>query len=99
MPILSHDGDLHYDDIGEGPPVVLLHGVTSTGPLEWRGIVGTLADDYRCVAPDLRGHGRSDRGSRPLTVAMASSNALGRARESGVAAFPSSGSSPTVERP
>lgn len=69
MPILSHDGELHYDDIGEGPPVVLLHGVTSTGPLEWRGIVGTLADDYRCIAPDLRGHGRSERGSRPLTVA------------------------------
>lgn len=69
MPTLRLDAELHYDDIGEGPPVVLLHGVTSTGALEWRGIVGTLADDYRCIAPDLRGHGRSERGTRPLTVA------------------------------
>lgn len=69
MPTLRLDAELHYDDIGEGPPVVMLHGVTSTGSLEWRGMVGTLADEYRCVAPDLRGHGRSERGTKPLTVA------------------------------
>jgi pimeloyl-ACP methyl ester carboxylesterase len=69
VPVLHHDGALHYDDIGEGPPVVLLHGVTSTGALEWRGLVGTLADDYRCVTPDLRGHGRSEVGTRALSIA------------------------------
>ena len=69
MPVLQRGGALHYDDIGEGPPVVLLHGVTSTGALEWRGLVGTLADHYRCVTPDLRGHGRSEVGSCPLSVA------------------------------
>jgi len=68
VPVLRRDAELHYDDIGEGPPVVLLHGVTSTGALEWRGIVGTLADDFRCITPDLRGHGRSGLGATPLTV-------------------------------
>lgn len=69
MPTLHLDADLHYDDIGEGPPIVFLHGVTSTGSLEWRGLVGTLADDYRCITPDLRGHGRSEMGTSPLRIA------------------------------
>ncbi|MDZ4828303.1 MAG: alpha/beta fold hydrolase [Actinomycetota bacterium] len=79
MPTLHLDADLHYDDIGEGPPIVFLHGVTSTGALEWRGLVGTLADDYRCITLDLRGHGQSELGTAPLTIAtlVDDFNALG----------------------
>jgi len=76
VPVLQRDAELHYDDIGEGPPVVLVHGVTSTGSLEWRGVVGTLADDYRCITPDLRGHGRSGLGTAPLTIATLSGDLL-----------------------
>lgn len=76
MAVLARDGALHYDDIGEGPPVVLVHGITSTAALEWRGLVGALADDYRCVTPDLRGHGRSEVGTQPLRVATLADDLL-----------------------
>jgi pimeloyl-ACP methyl ester carboxylesterase len=45
-----------------GPPgapvLILLHGVTATAALNWFGAFGPLAEHFRVVAPDLRGHGR-----------------------------------------
>jgi pimeloyl-ACP methyl ester carboxylesterase len=42
---------------GDGPPVVLLHGIP-TGAELWRPVIGLLAGrGYRAVAPDLPGYG------------------------------------------
>lgn len=49
------------DDGGEAPPVVLLHGVTRRWQ-DWLSLWPHLANRWRVVAIDLRGHGRSDRG-------------------------------------
>ena len=53
---------LVVDEAGEGGrPVMLLHGFTATAD-EVGGVLGPLADrGWHAVAPDLRGHGRSDR--------------------------------------
>ncbi|QZY30070.1 alpha/beta fold hydrolase [Nocardioides coralli] len=49
---------LAHDDLGAGPPVLLLHsGVTDRRM--WADVAPALADDYRVVAPDLRGFGDS----------------------------------------
>lgn len=40
----------------DGPPVVLVHGWPQHW-WAWRGLIPTLADRYRVIAPDLRGHG------------------------------------------
>jgi pimeloyl-ACP methyl ester carboxylesterase len=51
----------HVTDVGEGPPVVLLHGFPDTSDL-WRNQIPVFVDaGYRCIAPDMRGRGRSDR--------------------------------------
>jgi len=51
----------HMTDVGEGPPVVLLHGFPDTSDL-WRNQIAALVDaGYRCIAPDMRGRGRTDR--------------------------------------
>lgn len=47
-----------HDSGGELPPVVLLHGWTSTAALTWCAAMGPLARHHRVIAPDLRGHGR-----------------------------------------
>lgn len=53
--------ELHYVEYGTGPDVVvLLHGFPQTW-YEWRGIMPALGEDYRVVAPDLRGLGDSSR--------------------------------------
>ena len=55
------DVSLHVADAGEGGrPVLLVHGFTATSD-EVAGVVEPLAErGWHAVAPDLRGHGRSD---------------------------------------
>jgi len=46
-------GTIEYEDTGgDGPVVVLLHGVAMNGSL-WRGVVSELRSEYRCVLPTL----------------------------------------------
>jgi len=53
-----------YVDQGDGPPVVLLHGMVSSG-ITWQPVIPVLrAAGHRVIAPDLRGHGASDRPGR-----------------------------------
>lgn len=55
-----------YTELGEGPPMVFLHGNPTSSYL-WRNILGPLSTEYRCIAPDLVGMGDSDKllGSDP----------------------------------
>lgn len=59
---------LHVSVAGDGPALVLLHGngedARSLAP-----VAGRLAEDHRVIAPDARAHGRSPRGTGPLTIA------------------------------
>lgn len=53
---------IHYEVEGEGPPLVLQHGLLSS--LEsWRrrGYVERFAPKYQCILVDSRGHGESDK--------------------------------------
>lgn len=57
---------IHYTVQGEGEPVLLIHGYTANGNM-WAmaGIVGKLANDYRVITMDCRGHGKSDKPHDP----------------------------------
>lgn len=54
------DVTLRYRVIGEGQPIVLLHGYTDSLEM-WRGTADSLAQVHRVIVPDLRGFGRSTR--------------------------------------
>jgi pimeloyl-ACP methyl ester carboxylesterase len=57
---------IHYIDRGKGDPIVLLHGGTSS--LEsWisTGVVANLQKDFRVIAFDARGNGKSDKPRDP----------------------------------
>lgn len=51
---------LHYEEAGEGPPLVLLHGIGASRR-DWEFNVPTFAQDYRVITPDLRGFGLSEK--------------------------------------
>lgn len=51
---------LFYRDVGDGPPVLLLHGWAGNSH-QWRGLLPGLARTHRVIAPDLPGCGRSDK--------------------------------------
>lgn len=52
--------DLTFRVVGEGMPVVLLHG-TSANHAVWEPVAEALASRARVVSLDQRGHGRSDK--------------------------------------
>jgi len=50
--------DMAYADVGQGDPVVFLHGNPTSSYL-WRNIIPHLTPHARCLAPDLAGMGDS----------------------------------------
>lgn len=61
MPLLSYNHGLALDvtDTGQGPPVLLVHSA-GMGAAQWRALSRRLGADFRCIAPNLRGYGRSE---------------------------------------
>jgi haloalkane dehalogenase len=49
-----------YVEVGEGDPIVLLHGNPTSSYL-WRNVLPHLQPRGRCIAPDLIGMGDSDK--------------------------------------
>lgn len=58
---ILNDVRLHYDIVGTGETIVLTHGSWGDGA-GWQPTVDILAEHYRVVTWDRRGHSRSDNG-------------------------------------
>ncbi len=61
-----------YDDDGDGYPIILLHGFAADRRNNWRLTGWTrllVKAGYRVIAPDARGHGRSDKPTDPKDYA------------------------------
>jgi haloalkane dehalogenase len=56
VPVL--DTEMSYVEVGIGDPIVFLHGNPTSSYL-WRNIIPFLAEQGRCLAPDLVGMGQS----------------------------------------
>jgi len=70
MPMIQLDGlSLHYEESGVGTPVLLLHGLGSSGR-DWELVVPGLTAHHRVLVPDVRGHGRSDKPAGPYGVPL-----------------------------
>jgi pimeloyl-ACP methyl ester carboxylesterase len=50
---------VHHTYGGRGSPVLFIHGLGSSGYIEWRFNLDAAADRHRVYAPDLPGFGRS----------------------------------------
>jgi pimeloyl-ACP methyl ester carboxylesterase len=68
MPYVQCNGaDLYYEDRGEGRPIVFLHGVMHSLRFFEPQLAG-LSNEYRTIAIDFRGHGRSEKTELGHTV-------------------------------
>ena len=56
--VLGHE--MAYVEMGEGDPILFLHGNPTSSYL-WRNVMPFLAEQGRCIAPDLIGMGDSDK--------------------------------------
>jgi pimeloyl-ACP methyl ester carboxylesterase len=62
--------DMYYETYGQGPPLILLHGFLHTSSM-WKPYIAALAEYYRVIAVDLRGHGRSSNPANQFTHRLA----------------------------
>jgi pimeloyl-ACP methyl ester carboxylesterase len=59
MPQISvHGANVFYRDEGNGPTVILGHSTTASSD-QWRSLIGRLSNEYRLLAPDHLGYGRT----------------------------------------
>jgi uncharacterized protein (TIGR00369 family) len=58
--IRTFAGDIAYLRRGQGPPLLLLHGIPTSSYL-WRDVIDPLAMTFEVLAPDLLGYGDSDK--------------------------------------
>lgn len=78
MPYFDSAGvRIHYRDEGAGEAVILVHGFASTSEHNWGGTgwISALSPKYRVIAPDVRGHGLSDKPQQPEAYGYANMGA------------------------
>jgi hypothetical protein len=76
MPCVYIDGfKMHYDVAGEGPPLLLLHGLGSSCA-DWLLQVPVFSETHHVIAPDCRGHGDSDKPPGPYAIELFASDVL-----------------------
>ncbi|CAN5688940.1 alpha/beta fold hydrolase [soil metagenome] len=55
-----HGERVAYQDAGDGEALLLIHGMAGSSAT-WRGVIPQLSKNFRVIAPDLLGHGESDK--------------------------------------
>jgi pimeloyl-ACP methyl ester carboxylesterase len=59
---------VHHMHGGHGSPVVFIHGLGSSGYMEWRFTLEPTAERHRVYAPDLPGYGRTEKPRARYTI-------------------------------
>jgi pimeloyl-ACP methyl ester carboxylesterase len=74
MPYITHQGiRLHYQIEGQGPPLVLQHGFSSSLAAWYQfGYVQALSQHYQLILLDARGHGLSAKPHEPAAYTLPS---------------------------
>lgn len=76
--------ELSYLEQGTGDALVLIHGLGANAD-SWRWQIEALSANYRVIAPDLRGHGRSGhRNDEPLTMRIMALDVIGLVNSLGI---------------
>ena len=71
MPKIDRDGiKIHYEVHGDGPPLILSHGYSSTSAM-WQGQIEALSKHHKLIVWDMRGHGQSDYPEAPSAYSEA----------------------------
>lgn len=74
--VICHGTKISYTDQGEGEVLILLHGFCGSSSY-WEEVVPELTRQYRCIVPDLRGHGATDAPEGHYTIEQMGNDVLG----------------------
>jgi pimeloyl-ACP methyl ester carboxylesterase len=86
MPYADVNGvHMYYEERGEGPPLVLLHGGLLTIELSFGSAIPLLAEHQRVIAVELQGHGRTADTDRPMAFEHLAADVVGLLDHLGIA--------------
>ncbi|MEF2969274.1 alpha/beta hydrolase [Paenibacillus sp. M1] len=75
-----------YEEQGKGEALVLLHGFCGSSAY-WERVAPLLAESYRVIAPDLRGHGNTDAPLGAYTIEQMADDVAGLLEQLGVGKY------------
>ena len=64
-----NDIEIYYEIIGEGEPLLLIHGLGSS-TRDWEEQVPVFSQNFQVITIDLRGHGKTDKPKGPYSMRM-----------------------------
>ncbi len=77
MPTVETNGiRMFYEELGDGDPLLCLMGITAPGSV-WEQHVEAWSRDFRCIMPDNRGVGQTDKPDGPYTSRMMADDMAG----------------------
>lgn len=85
MPTINANGiEINYEETGDGEPLLLIMGITAPWSV-WEKHSEFWSKSFRCIMPDNRGVGLSDKPTGDYTSAMMADDQAGLLRELGIA--------------
>jgi len=78
------DCSIYYEDIGVGESILFLHSAYSRGILAFGGQIQPFSQTYRCLLPDLRGHGRTRSEAKDWSTPLLADDMAGFLRALGI---------------
>jgi len=85
LPTVRVNGvDIHYQTLGHGPDVIMIHGLATNLAFWYMKIVPLLTNDYRVTVYDLRGHGLSSMPGHGYTTKDLAEDLHGTLEQTGV---------------
>jgi pimeloyl-ACP methyl ester carboxylesterase len=85
MPVTDVDGvGIHFQQMGDGPDVVMIHGMATNLAFWWLSMVLAARSGFRVTALDLRGHGHSSVPATGYTVPDLAGDVVGLMDAAGI---------------
>lgn len=85
MPYVDTNGiKMYYEERGAGDPVIMIMGVTAHGAV-WEAHADDWSQQFRCIMPDNRGVGQSDKPAGDYSAAMMADDYAGLMDALGIA--------------
>jgi pimeloyl-ACP methyl ester carboxylesterase len=74
--VQSKDAKIYYEVYGKGQPILVMHGGLFGSTVEMADFIDKLKLNYQVIAMSLRGHGKSELGTEPISMEQRANDAM-----------------------
>ena len=74
--VQTKDAKIYYEVYGKGKPILIMHGGLFGSTVEMADFIDKLKVNYQVIAISLRGHGKSELGTEPVSLEQRANDAM-----------------------